>query len=191
MKTVKNLLIILLLIVSSNLFANDMFFCSELSVGTGAVFYGDSTIQNNNQVIKNNNGKKFIFTSDISAGLILDTRLRILVGGTFSTDFHIGTDCHSNFLDYGFFTGIRITPGLGGLGFGIDYVTGSRTDFVELPKQASYVNHSPWGNGFRFNVDYTFAFPSGFAPSLGFNWRQMPRGGSVDNIVAIYLKLAL
>src|SRR5574344_1492370 len=121
MKTVKRFLVLLILVASSTIYANDMFFCSELSVGTGFVFYGDSTIKSTNDIIKNNNGKTFIFTTDISAGLILDTRLRILVGGTGSADFHIGRDCHSNYLDYGFFTGIRITPRLGGLGFGIDY----------------------------------------------------------------------
>ena len=67
----------------------------------------------------------------------------------------------------------------------------------EYPEDGFYCEESgkensktPWGNGFKFLIEYNFAHSgsSPYLPTVGGYWKHMPRGNSTyDNQLCIYV----
>ncbi len=165
------------------------FFFWYWDIGTSAVIYGDDSVNNENKLVYAKGTGRFVMTADVGFGIDLDDRVQLLTGGLILSDLAFNDSVHVNHLDYGFFTGVRVYPNLAGFNFGVDYVLGSRTDFIKLPgNTASRVTSTAWGNGYRINVGYDFSYHgSRFAPNVEGSYRMMPRGGSFDHYFSIFL----
>lgn len=154
------------------------------SFGTSAIVEGNKSTHK-----YTNNLHRVVLEFDATAELIIHPALHISIGSILLTDFNFKDGNHYNSLDYSFYTGLRIYPGLAGLRFGIDYNLGSRIDFIQVPTLRE-VRSTDWGNGFRILLEYDFrAGEEGFLPIVGGSWRHIPRGGSSDHIFSIYFKL--
>ncbi|HQL05169.1 MAG TPA: hypothetical protein PLU33_08510 [Treponemataceae bacterium] len=181
----------------------------QVSAGTSAVIYGDKDFRTFNKYLLSNDYKRFMFTVDASGGIILDEHVRFSFGSLLNYDSFVKSRFNAVYLDYNFYTGIRIYPELRGFNFGIDYVVGRRSNVLKLPlfdsdtsltdsaldgsvteDPADIVPHTPWGNGFRFTAEYDFMYDStGLAPMVGVSWRCMPRGTFYDNIFSVFFKM--
>ncbi len=189
--TFKKLLALILILGSTNiLFSQSQdFFFWYWDLGTAAVIYGDEKINEDNALVRAEGTGRFIITGDLGLGIELDDRVQLLTGSVILADLATNSSVHANHLDYGFFTGVRVYPQLAGFNFGVDYVLGSRTDFIQLPGETeSTATSTPWGNGFRFHMGYDFSYHgSRFAPNVEGSYRMMPRGGSYDHFFSIFL----
>lgn len=156
------------------------------SIGTAAAIYGNNPVPDSAADFP-----RFVLEADLSAGFVLDTAVRFNVGAVSACDFRVKNGNHCNLIDYAFYGGVRLYPGLAGLCFGVDYMLGRRTDFISLPDVDDSVASAPWGNGFRFLAEYDFTSGgTGFAPVVGCGWRHMPRGGSSDNLISIFFRMS-
>jgi len=156
------------------------------SVGTASIIYGKDDVPSMDSSLS-----RFVVETDLSLGARLDEKVRFNLGSVILCDLNIYEGNHSNLIDYGFYAGMKIYPGLAGLALGMDYMLGRRTDFVELGNENDGISSTAWGNGFRFLLEYDFlAGRNGVAPILGFSWRRMPRTSSTDNILSIFFRLS-
>ncbi len=169
------------------------FFLWYWDVGTAAVAYGDEKVIEENELVRNLDGRRFILSGELGVGIELDERIRLLSGGIIVSDFLLGSDSHANRLDYGLFTGVRVYPNLAGFNVGVDYVLGARTNFVQVPGDTdSRSTTTPWGNGFRLNAGYDFSYQgSRFAPNVEGSYRLMPRGGTYDHCFSLSLNFTI
>lgn len=197
LKTLSITFILLILTLPATLWADeskksDMFFF-HWGLGTSAIIYGDDDIDKQTQVVKDDGAGRFIMAADVGLAIALDSRIRLVTGGIFTSDLCFNSDVHANRLDYSFFLGIRVYPNLAGFNFGIDYTIGSRADFIKLPGQTEGITTTtPWGNGFRFNIGYDFSYHgSRFAPIVQGAYRMIPRGGSYDHYLSIFVNFKL
>lgn len=153
--------------------------------------YGDTSSPYKNRVVIGNDG-------DIS--LKIGAPLKILFGYDLIGDINWDKNEHSNHLDYAFWSGVKIYPGIGGLNGTLAYALGARTDFIDEKvfdengdsKTRSVVETTAWGNGFKIGVEYDFLYDSNrrTMPALGFFYRLMPRGNNnYDNIFAFYINM--
>ncbi len=159
------------------------------SVGTGTTIYGDSAITELNKSLTEEGFSRLYLSGDVSFGILADRYIRFCVGAVTADDFFLHSESYVFYLDYAFFTGIRIYPGLSGLNFSVDYLVGQRADFAK----DTDINLTPWGNGFRFLVEYDFnPDRPGFAPVIGGSWRHMPRGTDTsDDILSLYFRASI
>lgn len=157
------------------------------SLGTAAMIYGGESV-----AAQADDFPRFVLECDVSMGFLLDEAVRLNVGTVSACDFRIKNGDHCNLVDYAFYGGIRLYPGLAGLCLGVDYMLGRRTDFVDLSGNAGNgVSSTAWGNGFRFLAAYDFTSGgTGFAPVVGCAWRRMPRGGSSDNLISLFFRMS-
>lgn len=178
----KNLLIAFFFFVVSSVWSIDWFAFGG-SIGTAGVVNGDS-------------GRKFadgvhriVLETDVTAEFVIHPMIRVALGSVILADFNFKDDKHFNSLDYSFYAGIRVYPGLAGLRLGVDYNLGRRTDFIDIAT-FDETRSTHWGNGFRFLLEYDFKSGNeGLAPIVGGSWRHVPRGGSSDHIFSIFFKL--
>lgn len=154
------------------------------SLGTAAVVTGDEAART---IVSDFH--RVILEMDATAEFVLHPVIRVALGSILLTDFTFKDGQHYNSLDYNFYTGLRVYPGLGGLRLGVDYNLGRRTDFIDMELVDKTLSTS-WGNGFRFLLEYDFkSGGNGLAPIIGGSWRHVPRGGFSDHILSIYFKL--
>lgn len=174
----------------------------QLSLGTSAIIYGDEDFRTFNKSLLASDYKRFVFTVDVSGGIVLDDHVRLQLGSILNYDSFITKSFNSIYLDYNFYTGIRVYPALSGFNFGIDYVVGRRSNIFKLPEveveeaealtpsAQDFGVHTSWGNGFRFSAEYDFKYDTtGFAPIIGVSWRCMPRGTTHDNVLSVFFKI--
>lgn len=106
-------------------------------------------------------------------------------------DFKWNSSDYANSIDYSFFGGVKIYPGLGGLNFSIAYCFGNRSDFLKIDGEKDIFQHS-WGNGARFSLEYDFNYlkETTIKPIVGGYYRFIPRGNYVyDHILCAYVAL--
>jgi len=106
-------------------------------------------------------------------------------------DFKWTSSDYANSIDYSFFGGVKIYPGLGGLNFSIAYCFGNRSDFLKIDGEKDIFQHS-WGNGARFSLEYDFNYlkATNIKPIVGGYYRFIPRGNYVyDHILCAYVAL--
>lgn len=99
---------------------------------------------------------------------------------------------YSHHLDFSFSTGVKLSPfyAIPGLTLSIGYLLGDRIDFYKTATQDLYVNQTPFGNGLKASIEYSFYRDTGsrFLPTIGCSWRYIPRGNNTsDNIIQSYI----
>ena len=97
------------------------------SFGTAAVVNKDESFRAATEGLS-----RVVLELDVTAELVLHPNIRIALGSILLTDFKFKGDDSYHSLDYGFYSGLRIYPGLGGLRLGVDYNLGRRTDFIRM-----------------------------------------------------------
>jgi len=167
----------------------DNIFFVQAALGSGTTIYGDKEIAERNAELTAAGYTRIYLAGDVSVGIMADEYIRFCVGAVTADDFFLHRDSYRFYLDYAFFTGILLYPGLSGLSFSVDYLVGQRADFAKNETVAL----SPWGNGFRFLVEYDFnPDRPGFAPVIGGSWRYMPRGADTsDHILSLYFRASI
>ena len=180
----KSLCVALFLLLSFSSWAADWFAYGG-SFGTALVVNGDKALRESSDYMH-----RVVLEFDATMEFIIHPAIRIAAGSILLTDFKFKDELSYNSLDYNFYTGARIYPGLGGLRIGVDYNLGRRTDFVDMPS-VNTVKSTAWGNGFRFLLEYDFRYEKmGLQPIIGGGWRYVPRGGDTsDHILSVYFKL--
>ena len=155
------------------------------SLGTALVVNGDESIRSYSETFH-----CVVLEVDATMEFILHPSIRIATGSILLADFKFKDGNYYNSLDYNFYGGARIYPGLGGLRLGVDYNLGRRTDFIDIPP-VNEVKSPSWGNGFRFLIEYDFRYTkTGLLPMLGGSWRYVPRGANTaDHGLSVYFKL--
>ena len=155
------------------------------ALGTALVVPGDEAIRSYSDTLH-----CVVLELDATMEFIVHPSIRIAAGSILLTDFKFKDGDHYNSLDYNFYAGTRIYPGLGGLRLGVDYHLGRRTDFIDIPP-VDEVKSTAWGNGFRFLLEYDFRYKkTGLQPMIGGSWRYVPRGANTaDHIFSVYFKL--
>lgn len=154
--------------------------------------YGDTSSPYKNRVI---------IGADGDVTFKLGKPLKFMVGADFISDINWDGNLHSNHIDYAFWGGIKVYPGIGGLNGSLAYAIGARSDFEEdkffyfdgTARNETNVSTTAWGNGFRLGVEYDFLYNSSrrTLPAVGFFYRFMPRGSSsYDNIFAFYVNMS-
>ncbi len=164
----------------------------QVSAGTSAIYYGDESLRLFNTSLLSDGYKRFVFTIDASGGIILDKHVRFSFGSLLNYDSFSQSRYNVIYLDYNFYTGIRVYPALKGFNFGIEYVAGRRSNLVNLPLSltSDIEANTPWGNGFRFSAEYDFMYDTaGLAPMVGVSWRCMPRGEIYDHVFSVFFKM--
>ncbi|MCR5724277.1 MAG: hypothetical protein K6G80_04230 [Treponema sp.] len=161
----------------------------EFGIGSGYVHYGDSAVRARNKQLTDSNQVLL----HVTAGTLfkLAPQIYFCLGFDTMTDFRWKGSDHINMVDYAGLMGFHLYPGLAGLMFSTEYALGRRTDFVSLDNADDESIHSTqWGNGFKFALAYDFSWDAeGFAPVIGASWRHMPRGGSSDDIIAVFIRI--
>lgn len=158
----------------------------EFGVGSGYVHYGDKKTRDRNSEL--GKGNQIVLTADARLILPLENNMLYLSLGGDSTFDGRWNGGHIFLVDYSFLLGFRIYPGLAGLVCSVDYALGRRTDFIDFDDYDE-TDSTEWGNGFRLGLGYDFSVhTNGFAPTLGAAWKSMPRGGSRDNLITVFLK---
>lgn len=158
----------------------------ELGIGSGYVNYGGKETRDRNSEL--GNGNQVVLAADARVLFPIERDMYFSLGGDTTFDGRWNGGGHIYLVDYSFLLGFRMYPGLWGLVFSVDYALGRRTDFIDFDEYDE-TDSTEWGNGFRFALGYDFSVhTNGFAPTLVAAWKSMPRGGSRDNLIAIYLK---
>lgn len=156
------------------------------AIGTAIIIYGDEP-----EFPEQENFSRFVLEADISLGFVLDPAIIFTTGAVSVADFRSKGPQYYNLIDYAFYGGVRIYPGLAGLRLEANYMLGSRTDFIQIKTDKDGKNQCVWGNGFRLLAEYDFTYgKEGFAPIVGCGWRRMPRGDSADNMISIYFRMS-
>lgn len=161
----------------------------EFGIGSGYVYYGDADTRARNKQI--NDANQVLLNLNAAALLKISPMLYFALGVDSMTDFRWRGSDHINMLDYAGVMGFRIYPGAAGLMFNGEYALGRRTDFISTnDADDEYIHSTQWGNGFKFGLIYDFGWQgTGVAPIAGFSWRHMPRGGSSDEIIAVFFRI--
>jgi len=170
-----------------SLSASEDLFSFSIGPQSGLVFYSDEDVKTVNSQI---NGPHFL------AGAVTEVRVNPFEQASFFLsadllcDFLKQEQNHAYYYHIDFPFGIKIYPGLGGLCTGVAYSFGIRFDNVKAPEAEPEKNTTPWGNGFKFMVEYNFAHSgkSKYYPTLGVSWKHIPRGNNTcDNIISAYI----
>lgn len=194
----KKKIFVFLILISSfvNIYAKSIldYFDVRLGIATGFPFYGDGYIGKFTKSYESSNYNRVL------AGLSFDTNLKMhdyisfVLGADVFGDFLWRTEDLNNkymtYLDYGFYGGLKIYPGLKGFNFGLAYLLGSRADFTNIDVLQDITEYLPWGNGFRISLEYDIAYNTSgkIRPAFGVYYKVIPRGNYIwDNIVAAYL----
>lgn len=158
----------------------------EFGVGSGYVHYGDKETRDRNSDL---GGNQIVLTADARILFpVVQEKLYLTFGGDSTFDGRWNGGEHIFLVDYSFLLGFRAYP-IWGFVCSVDYALGRRTDFIDIDDYDDDVDSTEWGNGFRFGLGYDFSFHTkGFAPMLGAAWKSMPRGGSRDNLITVFLK---
>lgn len=188
----KFLLFFVLFFIFFPSFAEDSKLKLHWSFGTAAISYGDEVTKVYTEKLFNDDFTRLVLAGELGVSLKLDDSIRFVAGGNLLFDSFVKNSQSVIYLDYAFFGGLRVYPGLGGLNFGLEYNTGRRSNFYNLDTENALESYSTnWGNGFRFVTEYDFSYyTEGFAPVVGISYRREPRGGFADNFFTFYFRLA-
>ncbi len=161
----------------------------EFGIGSGYNFYGSDSVRKRNEAVSD--GNQIIFGASTGMLYKLDSMVYLCLGLDSLLDYRWDGGNHISLFDYAGTLGFHIYPGLAGLECSVDYAFGRRSDYVSINEGTDdYTSHTDWGNGFKFGLAYNFAYnTNGFAPVLGAYWRHMPRGGSSDNILFLFIRI--
>lgn len=179
------------LLFTGALSAEENLLSFSIGLSTGVPIYGSESVDRKLSSFTDQN-HRIILGGLGSVNLNLVEPVTFFAGTDFLADFNWSTRQFLNVLDFDMNTGIKIYPGLGGLNLGLAYCLGYSVNYSGLrgPREKTYRAPSPWGNGFKFLMEYNFAHDgfSNFLPTAGFYWKWMPRGSNYhDNYLCAYV----
>ena len=172
----------------SALFANERLFSFSAGLSSGMPVYGSNSVVSTGSEI--DKGNRIILGSTVSVNLNLIKQVSFYLGNDFLWDYTWNASEKSSKAHISFPLGIKVYPGLGGLNIGLAYTLGLRLDNIKTDSAGEYNGSTPWGNGFKFQVEYNFAHEgkSHYYPSIGGYWNLMPRGNEAyDNLIVLYI----
>ena len=155
---------------------------------SGFPIYGTNSVVSTGSEIEK--GNRVILGGTVALNLNLIKQVSFFLGNDLLWDVTWNSSEKSSKLHVSFPLGIKVYPGLGGLNAGLAYTLGFRADSIITDEAGEYNGSSPWGNGFKFQVEYNFAHEgkSRYYPSIGGYWNLMPRGNeSYDNLIVLYI----
>ena len=168
--------------------ANERLFSFSAGLTSGVPVYGTNSVASTGSEIEK--GNRVIIGSLLSVNLNLIKQVSFYLGNDTLWDITWNASEKSSKLHVSFPLGIKIYPGLGGLNVGLAYTLGFRADNIKVDEAGEFNETSPWGNGFKFQLEYNFAHEgsSRYYPSIGGYWNLMPRGyDSYDNLIVLYI----
>ena len=181
-------ILIISLIACSALSAAESLFSFSAGLSSGVPFYGsNSAISTGSEIEK---GNRVILGSVFSINVNPIKQASFYIGNDNVWDITWSAQEKSSKLHVSFPVGIKVYPGLGGLNAGLAYTLGFRNDIINTNAAGEYNGTTPWGNGFKFQLEYNFAHEgsSRYLPSIGGYWNLMPRGNdSYDNLIVLYI----
>ena len=181
-------ILIISLIACTTLSATERLFSFSAGLSSGVPFYGsNSAISTGSEIEK---GNRVILGSVFSINVNPIKQASFYIGNDNVWDITWSAQEKSSKLHVSFPVGIKIYPCLGGLNAGLAYTLGFRNDIINTNTAGEYNGTTPWGNGFKFQLEYNFAHEgsSRFLPSIGGYWNLMPRGNdSYDNLIVLYI----
>ena len=181
-------LISTVILACSFLSANERLFSFTTGLSSGVPIYGANSVVSTGSEIEK--GNRIILGTTVSANVNPISQVSFYLGNDMIWDFTWNSSEKSSKVHLLFPLGIKIYPGLGGLNFGLAYTLGLRFDNIKTDSVGDYNDSTPWGNGFKFQVEYNFAHEgsSRYLPSIGGYWNLMPRGNSsYDNLIVLYV----
>ena len=181
-------LIITSLVTCSALCAEERLISISAGLSSGLPVYGtDSVAATGSEIDK---GNRVILGSMVAVNLNILKQTTFYLGNDLLWDITWNASEKASMLHVSFPLGLKIYPGLGGLNVGLAYTLGIRADNIKINGAGEYNETTPWGNGFKFHVEYNFAHDgnSRYLPSIGGYWNLMPRGhDSYDNLLVLYV----
>ena len=180
--------ILIILFTCSVLCANERLFSVSAGLSSGVPIYGDDSVLSTGSEIEK--GNRVILGGTVALNLNVIKQASFFLGNDLLWDVTWNSSEKSSKLHVSFPLGIKVYPGLGGLNVGLAYTLGFRADSIITDQAGEYNGSSPWGNGFKFLIEYNFAHEgnSRFLPSIGGYWNLMPRGNnSFDNLIVLYI----
>ena len=180
-------LILISLITFTALSANERLFSFSAGLTSGVPIYGTNSVASTGSEIEK--GNRVILGSLLSLNLNPLKQVTFYLGNDILWDITWNSSDKSSKLHVSFPLGIKVYPGLGGLNVGLAYSLGFRADNIKVD-DIEINETTPWGNGFKFQVEYNFAHEGGsrYYPSIGGFWNLMPRGNdSYDNLIVLYI----
>ena len=181
-------ILIISLIACSALSATERLFSFSAGLTSGVPIYGTNSVASTGSEIEK--GNRVILGSLLSVNLNLIKQVSFYLGNDTLWDITWNASEKSSKLHVSFPLGIKVYPGLGGLNVGLAYTLGFRADNIKVDEAGEFNEISPWGNGFKFQLEYNFAHEgkSQYYPSIGGYWNLMPRGNdSYDNLIVLYI----
>ncbi|MBP5519231.1 MAG: hypothetical protein J6X84_01450 [Treponema sp.] len=168
--------------------AEESLFSFSAGISSGFPIYGkDSTISTGSEI---SNGNRVIIGTTAAINLNPIKHVSFYLGNDLLWDTTWNASEKSQKLHVSFPLGIKIYPGIGGLNCGLAYTLGFRYDNIKTDEAGEHNDSTPWGNGFKIQVEYNFAHEgsSKYLPSIGTYWNLMPRGNnSYDNLIVLYI----
>ena len=180
--------VIIILLFFTSLSASERLFSVSAGLTSGVPIYGTNSVASTGSEIEK--GNRVILGSLLSLNLNPLKQVTFYLGNDILWDITWNANDKSSKLHVSFPLGIKVYPGLGGLNVGLAYTLGFRADNIKVESIGEYNETSPWGNGFKFQVEYNFAHDgkSRYLPSIGGYWNLMPRGHeSYDNLIVLYI----
>ena len=180
--------IFIILFACSTLSAKERLISFSAGLSSGVPIYGaNSVVSTGSEIAK---GNRIILGTNVSANLNPISQVSFYLGNDIIWDFTWNSSEKSSKVHLSIPLGIKVYPGLGGLNLGLAYTLGLRFDNIKTDSMGEYNESPPWGNGFKFQVEYNFAHEgsSRYLPSVGGYWNLMPRGNSsYDNLIVLYV----
>ena len=180
--------IFITLFTFTTLSAKENLFSFSAGLTSGVPIYGSNSVVSTGSEI--DKGNRVIIGSLVSVNLNVLKQISFYLGNDTLWDITWNATDKSSKLHVSFPLGIKVYPGLGGLNLGLAYTLGFRADNIKVESIGEYNDTTPWGNGFKVQVEYNFAHEgkSQYLPSLGGYWNLMPRGNySYDNLIVLYI----
>lgn len=190
MKKIAALFVSLFILVGS-IAAEENLVSFSIGLSTGVPLYGSADVSKKISTFTDKNNRMIIGGLG-SVNLNIAEPVTFFAGADFLADFNWSSTQYLHVLDFDMDSGIKIYPGLGGLDVGLAYCLGYSVDYSGLRGfgEKTYRAPSPWGNGFKFLMEYNFAHDgfSKFLPTVGFYWKWIPRGNDIhDNYLCAYV----
>ena len=180
--------IFIILFACSTLSAKERLISFSAGLSSGVPRYGANSVVSTGSEIEK--GNRIILGTNVSANLNPISQVSFYLGNDIIWDFTWNSSEKSSKVHLSIPLGIKVYPGLGGLNLGLAYTLGLRFDNIKTDSIGEYNDSTPWGNGFKFQVEYNFAHEgsSRYLPSVGGYWNLMPRGNSsYDNLIVLYV----
>ena len=181
-------LLITALLACTSLWAKERLFSISAGMSSGVPVYGSNSVVSTGSEISK--GNRIIIGVNTAINLNPIQQISFYLGNDTLWDLTWAASEKSNKVHVSFPLGIKIYPGLGGLNAGLAYTLGFRADSIKTDLAGEYNGTTPWGNGFKIQLEYNFAHDgkSQYYPSIGGYWNLMPRGNnSYDNLIVLYI----